>query len=42
MDAFVTIVGLIAVLILFAALSLLVGSDSRDGFTDVSRTPTAG
>ena len=41
MDAFVTIAGLTAILVLLAALSLLVGTDSRDGFADGSRTRTA-
>jgi hypothetical protein len=39
MDALFTITGLIAVLIVFAALSVAVGVDTRDGFADRPTRP---
>ncbi|HET7473500.1 MAG TPA: hypothetical protein VFJ71_10270 [Candidatus Limnocylindrales bacterium] len=40
MDALFTIVGTTALLIVFAALSVLFGTDTRDGFTDRPIRPT--
>ena len=39
MEALFTIAGIIAVLVVFAALSVAIGADSRDGFTDPSPRP---
>ena len=40
MDALFTIVGIVAVRVVFAALSVAIGVDSRDGFADPSPRPT--
>ena len=41
MDALFTIAGLIAILIVFAALSVAIGTDTRDGFADRPARPIA-
>lgn len=40
MDTLITILGSGAVLILFSVLSVLFGTDTRDGFTERSLGPT--
>ena len=40
MDALLTIAGIVAVLAVFAVLSLSLGADSRDGFADPSPRST--
>ena len=40
MEAFFTIIGSGAALVVFCALSVLLGTDSRDGFTDRPFRPT--
>jgi hypothetical protein len=41
MDALFTIAGLIVILIVFAALSVAIGADTRDGFADHPAHPIA-
>jgi hypothetical protein len=40
MEAFFTIIGAGAALVIFSALSVLLGTDSRDGFTERAFRPT--
>ena len=40
MEALLTIVGTGAVVVVFAALSVLFGTDTRDGFSDRTMRPT--
>jgi hypothetical protein len=41
MDALFTIAGLITILMAFAALSVAIGADTRDGFADRPSRPIA-
>jgi hypothetical protein len=40
MEALFTIAGIIAVLVVFGALSVAIGVDSRDGFSERPARPT--
>jgi hypothetical protein len=40
MEALLTIAGIVAVLVVFGALSVAIGTDSRDGYTDSPARPT--
>jgi hypothetical protein len=39
MDALFTLIGIAALLVLFGAVSVAIGADSRDGFVDATRRP---
>lgn len=40
MEAFITIIGIGALLGIFSILSVLIGSDTRDAFTDQTLRPS--
>ena len=42
MDALFTIIGIVVILALFATMSVALGSDTRDGFTDGQNRLRAG